>query len=98
MTQIIYTGTGHRKNSIARVRLIPGSGKILINGINGDLYLQSDQDLSDEHIIVTNAYGQVVNFNLTQENSGLFRIQLEKPQTGIYYLISQNIREKLIIK
>jgi len=40
MTQIIYTGTGHRKNSIARVRLIPGSGKILINGINGDLYLQ----------------------------------------------------------
>lgn len=72
--------------------------KVFPNPSNGDLYLQSDQDLSDEHISVTNAYGQVVNFNLTQENSGLFRIQLEKPQTGIYYLISQNIREKLIIK
>lgn len=40
MNQIAYCGTGHRKNSIARVRIIPGSGKILINGINGDSYLQ----------------------------------------------------------
>lgn len=40
MNQIAYCGTGHRKNSIARVRVIPGSGKILINGINGDSYLQ----------------------------------------------------------
>ena len=40
MNQVIYSGTGHRKNSIARVRVIPGSGKVIINGINGDLYLQ----------------------------------------------------------
>ena len=40
MNQVIYSGTGHRKNSIARVRVIPGSGKVVINGINGDLYLQ----------------------------------------------------------
>jgi small subunit ribosomal protein S9 len=40
MNQITYTGTGHRKNSIARVVLIPGSGKISINGVNGTLYLQ----------------------------------------------------------
>lgn len=40
MNQISYCGTGHRKNSIARVRVIPGSGKILINGVNGDSYLQ----------------------------------------------------------
>lgn len=40
MNQAIYTGTGHRKNSIARVRLTPGSGKVLINGIDGNLYLQ----------------------------------------------------------
>ena len=40
MKQVIYSGTGHRKNSIARVRVIPGSGKVIINGVNGDLYLQ----------------------------------------------------------
>lgn len=36
----MYSGTGHRKESIARVRLIPGSGKILINGISAETYLQ----------------------------------------------------------
>ena len=40
MNQATYTGTGHRKNSIARVRVTPGSGKILINGVEGELYLQ----------------------------------------------------------
>lgn len=36
----MYSGTGHRKESIARVRLIPGSGKVLINGIAAETYLQ----------------------------------------------------------
>ena len=31
-TPIVYYGTGRRKTSVARVRLIPGTGKILING------------------------------------------------------------------
>ena len=29
---IVYTGTGRRKSSIARVRLVEGNGKITING------------------------------------------------------------------
>lgn len=36
----IYFGTGHRKESIARVRLVPGSGKIIINNIPSESYLQ----------------------------------------------------------
>lgn len=36
----IYLGTGHRKESIARVRLVPGSGKSIINGVPGEAYLQ----------------------------------------------------------
>ena len=36
----IYFGTGHRKESVARVRLVPGSGKITINGIPSESYLQ----------------------------------------------------------
>lgn len=38
--ETIYFGTGHRKEAIARVRLIPGSGKSIINGIPGETYLQ----------------------------------------------------------
>ena len=34
----IYAGTGHRKSSIARVKLIPGKGKISVNGRDVDDY------------------------------------------------------------
>nr|QCI06033.1 ribosomal protein S9 [Delesseria sanguinea] len=37
---ITYLGTGRRKTSIARVRLVPGSGKLIINGLPGESYLQ----------------------------------------------------------
>lgn len=36
----MYLGTGRRKSAIARVRLVPGSGQLTINGKPGDLYLQ----------------------------------------------------------
>ena len=31
MAKIQYQGTGRRKSSVARVRLIPGKGEILVN-------------------------------------------------------------------
>ncbi|KPV44124.1 30S ribosomal protein S9 [Alicyclobacillus ferrooxydans] len=31
MAQVQYLGTGRRKHSVARVRLLPGDGKIMIN-------------------------------------------------------------------
>ncbi|PYZ91890.1 30S ribosomal protein S9 [Salipaludibacillus keqinensis] len=37
MAQVQYYGTGRRKNSVARVRLLPGDGKIVIN----------DRDIND---------------------------------------------------
>ena len=36
---VVYWGTGRRKPSVARVRLIPGNGTITINGRPGDNYL-----------------------------------------------------------
>lgn len=36
----VYWGTGRRKSSVARVRLVPGTGKLIINGKEGELYLQ----------------------------------------------------------
>jgi len=35
----VYWGTGRRKTSVARVRLTPGNGSIIINGRPGDHYL-----------------------------------------------------------
>ena len=37
--QVVYLGTGRRKTSVARVRLVPGKGVITINGRPGDHYL-----------------------------------------------------------
>lgn len=36
---VVYWGTGRRKTSVARVRLVPGTGTITINGRPGDHYL-----------------------------------------------------------
>ncbi|MHB8063660.1 MAG: 30S ribosomal protein S9 [Ruminiclostridium sp.] len=38
MAKVYYYGTGRRKKSIARVRIIPGEGKILINDRTLDDY------------------------------------------------------------
>lgn len=38
----IYWGTGRRKSSVARVRLIPGSGSLTINKKPGEEYLQAN--------------------------------------------------------
>ncbi|CAM5205348.1 Small ribosomal subunit protein uS9 OS=Ureibacillus acetophenoni OX=614649 GN=rpsI PE=3 SV=1 [Ureibacillus acetophenoni] len=39
MAQVQYIGTGRRKSSVARVRLVPGEGKIVINNRNIEDYL-----------------------------------------------------------
>ncbi|TMJ10849.1 MAG: 30S ribosomal protein S9, partial [Bacillati bacterium ANGP1] len=36
--QAISIGTGRRKNAVARVRLVQGSGKILVNGLPFEQY------------------------------------------------------------
>ena len=39
MAQVQYSGTGRRKNSVARVRLVPGTGKIVMNGKPAEEYI-----------------------------------------------------------
>ncbi|MBC7325570.1 MAG: 30S ribosomal protein S9 [Moorella sp. (in: Bacteria)] len=38
MAQVQFYGTGRRKNAIARVRLVPGEGRVLVNGRPLDEY------------------------------------------------------------
>ena len=67
---VVYRGTGRRKTSVARVRLIPGSGTITINGRPGDHYLNFNPayltavkaplqtlGLSESYDILVNVYG-----------------------------------------
>ncbi len=37
--RVVYWGTGRRKTAVARVRVVPGSGVVTINGRPGDNYL-----------------------------------------------------------
>ena len=54
--KIVYTGTGRRKSSIARVRLVEGSGKITINGKNIDEFfgLETLKVIVRQPLTVTN--------------------------------------------
>lgn len=42
MEKVHYYGTGRRKTSVARVRLLPGNGKITVNGRDLDDYFDYD--------------------------------------------------------
>ncbi|RFU61429.1 30S ribosomal protein S9 [Peribacillus glennii] len=39
MAQVQYYGTGRRKSSVARVRLVPGEGRIIVNGREVEEYI-----------------------------------------------------------
>ena len=39
--EAIYYGTGRRKNAVARVRIVPGTGKVTVNGRDGVSVLRS---------------------------------------------------------
>ena len=54
--KIVYTGTGRRKSSIARVRLVEGSGKVTINGKDIDEFfgLETLKVIVRQPLTVTN--------------------------------------------
>jgi small subunit ribosomal protein S9 len=66
----VYWGTGRRKSAVARVRVMPGTGKVLINGRDGQEYLQYNSShyagvkapleilgLEQDYDIIVNAHG-----------------------------------------
>ncbi len=57
MAQVQYGGTGRRKNSIAKVRLIPGNGTISINGKPLDDYfgLETLKVIVRQPLVLTDA-------------------------------------------
>lgn len=60
MATVQYMATGRRKTSVARVRLIPGSGKIVINKRDIDEYFDYDtlKVTVKEPLVVTDTLGK----------------------------------------
>ena len=69
MANVQYIGTGRRKTSVARVRLLPGSGNITINNRDIEEYFDYDTlkvlvreplritDTSDKYDVIVNVQG-----------------------------------------
>ena len=68
MAQVQYSGTGRRKNAVARVRLVPGTGKITVNKKDVEEYIpHADlREVINQPFGVTEtkgAYDVIVNVN-----------------------------------
>jgi small subunit ribosomal protein S9 len=68
--KVVYWGTGRRKSAIARVRLVPGTGEIKVNGRPGHNYFNENPSyiagikapletlgLESEYDVLVNAHG-----------------------------------------
>lgn len=81
--QAAYIGTGRRKDSVARVRLVPGNGKITVNGKDVDQYIPFPNLVKDlkQPLTLTETDGQYdVHVNV---NGGGFSGQAGAIRLGI---------------
>ena len=68
MAQVQYIGTGRRKSSTARVRLVPGEGKVIINGRDMSEYIPfaALREVVNQPLVATETLGSydiLVNVN-----------------------------------
>ena len=81
--QAAYAGTGRRKDSVARVRLVPGNGKITVNGKDIDQYIPFPNLVKDlkQPLTLTETEGQYdIHVNV---NGGGFSGQAGAIRLGI---------------
>jgi small subunit ribosomal protein S9 len=89
MAKVQYFGTGRRKVSVARVRLLPGDGKFTINGRDIDDYFGLETlkmiarqplaltNTSDSFDVVVNVYGGGFNGQAGAIRHGIARALVE---------------------
>ncbi|SFJ38843.1 30S ribosomal protein S9 [Thermoflavimicrobium dichotomicum] len=60
MAQVQFYGTGRRKESVARVRLVAGDGRIVVNGRNLDDYfgLETLKAIVRQPLVLTDTLGR----------------------------------------
>lgn len=59
MAQVQYYGTGRRKESTARVRLVPGSGRVVINNRDAEEYFpyETQRLILNQPLVATETFG-----------------------------------------
>lgn len=69
MAQVQYYGTGRRKSSVARVRLIPGDGHVVVNNRQLDEYFgkKTLEMISKQPLVLTDTE---VRFNVVAKVNG----------------------------
>ncbi|HHU60099.1 TPA: 30S ribosomal protein S9 [bacterium] len=80
-----YYGTGRRKTSVARVRLFPGTGKIMVNGIDVNEYMPYEVLVRDlkQPLVLTQCEGKFdvianVNGGGTTGQAGAIRLGIAR--------------------
>jgi small subunit ribosomal protein S9 len=60
MAQVQYYGTGRRKNSVARVRLVPGEGRVVVNDRPIDEYFgkKTLEMIAKQPLVLTESIGR----------------------------------------
>jgi small subunit ribosomal protein S9 len=79
----IFTGTGRRKSSVARVRMVPGTGKITVNGEDVREFFPYETNVMDlmQPLVATN---NEKTFDITVKvNGGGFNGQTGAIRLGI---------------
>ncbi|MEK3889032.1 30S ribosomal protein S9 [Bacillus sp. FSL K6-3431] len=83
MAQVQYYGTGRRKSSVARVRLVPGEGRIIINDREVEEYIPfaALREVIKQPLVATETLG---NYNvLVSVNGGGYTGQAGAIRHGI---------------
>lgn len=82
-------GTGRRKSAVVRVRLLPGDGKIVINGREVDEYFTEDKDRNSVRSPLV-ATGQLKAYNIYVNARGGGRTgQADAVKLGIARVLRQ---------
>ena len=79
----VFTGTGRRKSSIAQVKMVPGTGKITVNGVDVHDFLPYETNVMDlkQPLVATNTEE---TFDITiKVNGGGFTGQTGAIRLGI---------------
>lgn len=83
MEKRVFIGTGRRKSSIAQVKMIPGKGKIIVNGVEASKYFPYETNIMNlkQPLVATNTE-ETFDITITVTGGG-FNGQCEAARLGI---------------
>ncbi len=88
--KVVYWGTGRRKSAIARVRLVPGSGKITVNGKEGKMYFNQIPDYLQTIKAPLETLGMETNYDiLVKAHGGGLTGQADAVKLGVARALCQ---------